>query len=227
VIYFFIVLIILDSSHNLSPMVMAWSRADVRAMMYRHWVRYIAFPAMLLVGSLAAALTAPPGAHYGESPVVDAIVNIYFVWNAWHFTAQNYGLVKLWGRGPDWPIYAAAMTLVGMTAIPALAIYAGYVWEWRLAGLALLAIPHWVSEIAITSWASARWKVFCPLILAAGCVGLLWVTPRATGMPVVGVWWVCWRSGLGFVHFLYDSQLWRFRDPDVRATIGKSLAWAR
>ena len=95
--------------------------------------------------------------------------------------------------------------------------------HWRLINLAIFAIPHWACETFLTSWASTRWKVFAPLILAAGCVGLLWVTPRATGMPVVGVIWVCWRTGLGFVHFIYDGLLWRFRNPEVRATIGKNL----
>src|SRR5712664_2735384 len=172
-IYFLTVLIVIDTAHNLSPMAMAWSRRDVRAMMYRHWAWYIGLPAALLVVSLAAAATAAPGARYGEAPAVDAIVNIYYAWNIYHFASQNYGLLKLWGYKLDTAIWGAVLTLVGMTVMQPLAIHVGLAWEWRIAGLALLSIPHWISEIAITSWVSARWKAFLPLILAAGCFGLL------------------------------------------------------
>jgi len=227
-IYFLTVLIVIDTAHNLSPMVMAWSRGDVRAMMYRRWIFYVALPLVFLGGSLGAAMTAAPGARYGEAPVVDAIVNVYYMWNIWHFASQNYGLLKLWGCKLDWAIRGAALTIVGMSAIPALAIYSGWAWEWRVAGFALLSIPHWISEIAITSWVSARWKVFLPLILALGCLGLLIATPRASGnMVVVGVWLVCIRYGFfGGTHFLYDGLLWRFHNPEIRATIGKGLGLA-
>lgn len=247
-IYFFTVLIVIDTAHNLSPMAMAWSRGDFRAVMLRQWVRYIALPLAVLAVSLAAATQ--------SRTAVDTVVNIYFAWNVWHFASQNYGLLRLWqmrrivrcqrraepcdrrlfGRPilaarlwattreaprwqPDWP-FCMAVTIVGMVVWPMLA---SDPWTWRLINLAIFAIPHWVSEIFLTSWASTRWKVFAPLILAAGCLGLLWVTPRATGMPVVGVWWVCWRCGLGFVHFIFDGQLWRFSNPEVRATIWRTL----
>lgn len=219
-IYFFTILVIIDTAHNLSPMVMAWSRGDFRPVMYRHWIRYIALPVAALALSLAAATQ--------SRAAVDAVVTVYFVWNVWHFASQNYGLLRLlqmrrgWTWTPDWPL-CMAVTIVGMVVWPMLA---NDPWHWRLINLAIFAIPHWVSEIFLTSWASTRWKVFAPLILAAGCVGLLWVTPRATGMPVVGVFLVCWRCGLGFVHFIYDGLLWRFRDPEVRATIGKELGMA-
>jgi hypothetical protein len=219
-IYFFTVLVVLDTAHVLSPMAMAWSRGDFREVMLGRWPQYILMPAFVLAASLAAA-TQPRA-------IVDTVVTIYFAWNVWHFASQNYGLLRLWQmrRGwswrPDWAFYMA-VTIVGMVVVPALA---NDPWHWRFVNLAIFAIPHWVSEIFLTSWASTRWKIFVPLILAAGCVGLLWVTPRATGMPVVGVLWVCWRTGLGFVHFIYDGLLWQFRNPEVRATIGKGLGLA-
>src|SRR6266700_916986 len=199
-IYLFTVLIVLDTAHVLSPMVMAWSRGDFRKVMLRRWPLYILIPASVLGISLAAA------------PIVDIIVTVYFVWNVWHFASQNYGLLRLaqlrweWNWKPDWSLWTA-VTIVGMTVWPTLT---SDPWIWRLINLALFAIPHWVSEIILTSWASTRWKVFAPLILAVGCVGFLWAIPRSTGMPVVGVAWVCFRLGLGFVHFLYDGMIWRF-----------------
>jgi hypothetical protein len=216
--YFFALLIIIDTAHNLSPMAMAWSRADIRAMMLRHRFWYIWLPITAIAVSLAAAATL-------SRPIVDTIVTIYFAWNVWHFASQNYGLLRLlqmrrgWTWKPDWPL-CMAVTIVGMEVWPVLA---NDPWHWRLINLAVFALPHWVFEIFLTSWASTRWKIFAPLILAAGCVGLLWITPRPTGMSVVGVLWVCWRTGLGFVHFIYDGLLWRFRNPEVRATIGKGL----
>ncbi len=216
-IYFFAALIILDSAHTLSPMVMIWSRSDFRAVMWRRWPRYILVPLAVLAISLAAATQ--------YRAVVDAVVTVYFAWNVWHFASQNYGLLRLvqlrrrWNWRPDWP-FCMAVTIVGMTIWP---ILASDPWTWRLINLAIFAIPHWVSEIFLTAWASTRWKIFAPLILALGCVGFLWSVPRSTGMPVVGVAWVCFRIGLGFVHFLYDGMIWRFRDPEIRGTIGKGL----
>jgi len=113
-----------------------------------------------------------------------------------------------------------AVTIVGMVVWPVLAADP---WTWRIINLAIFAIPHWVTEIFLTSWASTKWKIFTPLILALGCVGFLWSVPRSTGMPVVGVAWVCFRLGLGFVHFLYDGMIWRFRDPEIRNTIGRTF----
>ncbi len=216
-IYLFTALIILDTAHVMSPMVMAWSRGDFREVMLRHWPRYILIPAVVLAASLAAATQA--------KAVVDTVVTIYFVWNVWHFASQNYGLLRLaqlrrrWNWRPDWP-FCMAVTIVGMVVWPVLAADP---WTWRLINLAIFAIPHWVSEIFLTSWVSTCWRVFAPMILALGCVGFLWAVPRSTGMPVVGVVWVCFRIGLGFVHFLYDGMIWRFRDPEIRSTIGKAL----
>jgi len=250
-IYFFTALIVLDTAHTLSPMVMAWSRGDFRAGMVRRWPWYILVPLIVLAISLAAATQ--------SRAVVGAVVTVYFAWNVWHFASQNYGLLRLWQmrhrvrteevyesssissggismdcsilslglriyrhfmvRNIDWP-FCMAMTIVGMVVWPVLA---SDPWSWRLINLAIFAIPHWGTEIFLTSWASTRWRVFTPVILAAGCVGFLWAVPRSTGMPVVGLVWVCWRAGLGFVHFIYDGLLWRFRDPEIRATIGKEL----
>src|SRR6266567_3136512 len=241
-ICFFAVLIVLDTAHNLSPMAMAWSRGDFRAVMLRRWPQYILVPAFILATALAAASQ--------PRPVVDAVVVVYFAWNVWHFASQNYGLLRLLQmRQARWVVrsdastgvqsyqlphvkgvtarcpfpsreFVIAVTIVGMVVWP---ILASDPWTWRLINLAIFAIPHWGAEIFLTAWASTRWKIFAPLILALGCVGFLWSVPRSTGMPVVGVVWVCFRIGLGFVHFLYDGSIWRFRDPEIRGTIGKGL----
>src|SRR6266700_855732 len=173
-IYFFAVLIVLDTAHNLSPMAMAWSRGDFRAVMLRRWRWYILMPLAALALSLTAATQ--------SRAVVEAVVTVYFIWNVWHFASQNYGLLRLWQvrRGwrwrLDWPL-CMAVTIVGMMVWPTLA---SDPWTWRLINLAIFAIPHWISEIVLTSWASTKWKIFAPLILGAGCIGLLWAAPRST-----------------------------------------------
>ncbi len=213
-IYFFTALIILDTAHNMSPMAMAWSRADFRKVMLRRRLLYLLLPVLALTTSMLVATQ--------SRSIVDGLMTVYIIWNVWHFASQNYGLVRLWqirqgwSWQPDWP-FCMAVTIVGMVVWPVLA---SDPWHWRLVNLAIFAVPHWTSEVFLTSWASTRWKMFAPLILAAGCVGFLWATPRANGMPVIGVFWVCLRAGLGFVHFIYDGMIWRFSDPEVRATIG-------
>src|SRR6266567_3310215 len=86
-IYFFGVLIVLDTAHTLSPMVMAWSRGDFREVMLRRWSRYILVPLAVLAISLVAATQ--------SRAAVDAVVTVYFAWNVWHFASQNYGLLRL------------------------------------------------------------------------------------------------------------------------------------
>src|SRR5258708_7370359 len=128
-IYFFMVLVVLDTAHVLSPMAMAWSRGDFREVMLRYWPQYIIAPFFVLAVSLAAASQ--------PRPVVDAVVTIYFTWNVYHFGAQNYGLLRLlqmrwgWSWRPGWA-FCMAVTIVGMVVVPALA---NDPWHWRFVNL--------------------------------------------------------------------------------------------
>ncbi len=248
-IYFFTVLIVFDTAHTLSPMAMAWSRGDFREVMLRHWPRYVLVPLAVLAISLAAASQSRGAVdavvtvyfawnvwhfasqnygllrllqlrwrnHNDGSKLVDREYRnsrSRRICRIGLRSADGYVVDRL-----DWP-FVMAVTIVGMVVWPVLAADP---WTWRIINLAIFAIPHWVTEIFLTSWASTKWKIFTPLILALGCVGFLWSVPRSTGMPVVGVAWVCFRLGLGFVHFLYDGMIWRFRDPEIRNTIGRTF----
>jgi hypothetical protein len=98
--------------------------------------------------------------------------------------------------------------------------------------LGLLAFGHSLQAIGISSHILAShyqrtpW-IFVAIILLTGGAGffMLFHTPefvmRVT-MTAVG-----FRLGLAFVHFLYESWIYKLSDPQVRAAIGRDLFGAK
>ena len=86
------------------------------------------------------------------------------------------------------------------------------------------SVNQWIVDIGLSSWVSKRGRLFIAGVLLAGMVEFLWMVPPPSGMmirviPVL----ICGRLELGFVHFLYSRWVWKFSDPQVRATIGRDL----
>lgn len=108
------------------------------------------------------------------------------------------------------------------------------VWFFGLWGTALLGVNHWLAAIGVGAVVSgsARPGRIALLTCALGALifAALFVRPTAwTALWQPGylfhfaVMAVAFRLGLGFVHFLYDRQLYKLSNPAVRATIGASL----
>jgi hypothetical protein len=91
---------------------------------------------------------------------------------------------------------------------------------------AVVSLNHWLTAIGLASHIQKR---FPPYIFAVGLMagGLVFFCTLfvnfATGALYFTVTAVGLRLSLGFVHFLYDRWVYKFSDPQVRATIGRDL----
>jgi hypothetical protein len=237
--YFFASTIALETAHSVSPIVLAWSHAELRRMMLHKWRKSIALSLLVFVVACAigAATSAGwtsyhPGLHQiyhltDLSNPMPVLVWIYYIWSIYHFGMQNFGIARiyrvrnrLWGSR-----YIDMILLVGGTAF----LYAGlqyfYYPHWMFFfSMGAISFNHWFAEIGLCGRVSGRPLLFTATVLAIGAIGFVWLKPTPNGnlmnvMPMI----ICARLGLGFVHFLYDRWIWKFSDLRVRAVIGPPL----
>jgi hypothetical protein len=104
-------------------------------------------------------------------------------------------------------------------------------------GFAIVAMNHWLVAIGLASHVHANRRggsttIFALGLMAAGMVifcvlfvkvSTLTVTGFSTDALYFTVTAVGCRLGLGFVHFLYDRWIYKLRDPQVRAAIGRDV----
>lgn len=220
------VFILLDMAHALSPIILAWSHAGFRSVMLNEPRKYIALPsAIFAIGMAVSVATAlgwtsyvpGPGRYShatGWSNPFPIMFGVYFACNFYHFSMQNYGVLRL--CGPDlgrWgKVLAFVVTTIGIKVMP-LAV----------------SVNHWIVDIGLSCRAS-RYRLSFSLGLAAlAPVAFLWGIPMAEGIalkPLAGVVIALYGIrlfGVGFVHFLYSRWIWKLSDPQVRATIGRDL----
>jgi hypothetical protein len=101
--------------------------------------------------------------------------------------------------------------------------HALYYWPFMWS-FVLITVNHWTAAIGIAAHTSGRPIVFATLAMMIGIivfVGLFISVPTGTIMVTVSA--LSCRIGLGFVHFLYDRWVYKFSDPQVRATIGRNI----
>jgi len=109
-------------------------------------------------------------------------------------------------------------------------------------------VNHWVVAIGLPShveaaldgsWPRLRAWGFALGVLLLGGIGFMWSAPawvwRARGYPIPGhapdyalishvvPVVLSLRFGLSFVHFLYDRNIWKMSDPEIRALIGPAF----
>jgi hypothetical protein len=96
-------------------------------------------------------------------------------------------------------------------------------------GFALISMNHWLVSIGLASHVYSRQRRCSPLLflVAVAILGslvfiALFVNPHTLVMHITAMA-IALRLGLGFVHFLYDRWLYKFSDPQVRATIGRDI----
>src|ERR1700737_4144869 len=71
-----VAIMVLETGHVVSPMILAWSKPGLRVIVCREWHKYIVAPASLMAGCLL--LPWP------------AVFDGYFAWNIWHFGMQIF-----------------------------------------------------------------------------------------------------------------------------------------
>jgi hypothetical protein len=142
-------------------------------------------------------------------------------------------------------ILCIAVTAFGMVILPKLV----HSPELGVVFYCIFFVNHWIVAIGLPghvetalagSWLQLRAWGFMLGVLLLGGVGFVWSAPawvwRAWGysipeqapdyalishvVPVV----LSLRFGLSFVHFLYDRNIWKMSDPEVRAIIGPAFA---
>jgi hypothetical protein len=207
--------IAVDSTHVISPIVLAWVHPGLRKIALKRPVRSIVLPVFAIIAAVLAGALGP-SVTFGRQNL-PAVAAVYLVWNAYHFGMQNFGVARLLrAPGPRWLHYTifcggtvAIMALGFMGRMPPLAAL--------FLGTILISWGHWLTEIVLTAHVIGwKWR-FMLTIAAFGCVCMI---PAHLG-ALFSI-----RIGLGFAHFLYDRWIWKMSDPAIRETIGPRLRLA-
>jgi hypothetical protein len=220
--------------HLISPFALVWTHRTFRPVAFARWKRYIAAPIAVLLMAVVVGFSArgPLQINYitlqVRAPWSDhlllAWLGLYFVWNAYHFGAQNFGVLRLYGVGGRKIIVkwvCVALTVLGFFVVPrAFPIF-------FLFTLGAFSFNHSLAAIGLCShvWGNhygrSPW-IFVAAMFAVGAP-FVWLAVNNELLGSFMVLLITVRIGLGFVHFLYDGGVWKMSDPLVRATIGRDL----
>ena len=199
---------VIQTGHQISPIVLAWSNAGFRNVMFMRSEKYLLLPA----DAFALALACP---FQWVSP-------IYWTWNAYHYGMQNFGVLSLWQR-PKRRRLAMAACLAITSGPMALFFLWHPPWWWLFVFGAAMQFNHWCVDIGLSGRVSRHAWLFVGGVLVAGLVGFVWYEPTTHGFHRRSDALMQFAMGLGFVHFLYSRWVWQFSDPQVRETIGADL----
>jgi hypothetical protein len=206
--YIFMSLVILETAHVVSPFVLSGANRGFRGVLREHWKEYLIGPFVVFVVFMTlgtVVLTIPN------------LILIYLLFNQWHFSMQNFGILQLMFRNSRRANFLCAffVTAAGLTFAPL-----------------LTQVHHWVSDIGLSRRAAGKgWVLYLALIIVLAPLAILWnKTPWVTfgWQPPAFVidmakTLLVFRYSLSFAHFAISAKIWRFGDPRVRATIGKEL----
>jgi hypothetical protein len=108
---FFAFAVLLEIGHALSPIVLAWTNAGYRRLIFKYPRRYIVLPGVFLLGAFAIGAVTSLGWTSFVRPAQDLtgqsyaftdlrnpfglMVSIYFWWNVYHFGMQNFGVLSM------------------------------------------------------------------------------------------------------------------------------------
>jgi hypothetical protein len=141
-------------------------------------------------------------------------------------------------------VLCIAVTAFGMVILPKLVHSPGL----GVVFYSVFFVNHWIVAIGLPghveaklddSWPQVRAWGFVLGVLLLGGIGFVWSAPawvwRAWGYPIparapdyalishVVPAVLSLRFGLSFVHFLYDRNIWKMSDPEIRSIIGSAF----
>lgn len=207
-VYCIIAAAAIQTSHQFSPIALAWSNAGFRRIMLARPAQYLLIPTT----AFALAVSLP----------FEWVFYPYSIWNAYHYGMQNFGALSLWKR-PSQRWLAIALCLLVTGAPMLLLLFLHPSWRWLLVFMFAFSFNHWVVDIGL-SWRAARPRwLFLGGILLVGLVGFVWFEPTSHGFHRRSDELLQVAMAVGFVHFLYSRWVWRLGDPMVRETIGADL----
>jgi hypothetical protein len=229
----------LNIGHLVAPIGMAWSHDGFRQVMLAQKRKYIYLP--ILIFAAGTLIGATVSTVFELNPITLAVrvrsesdlirpfvlmLTIYFVWNAYHFGMQNYGLLRLYRSRLDRSAamqYAMFGTIFCMIVLPdklqhdpriVLFFFGAVVFNHQLTAIGL-ASHVWAKHYSRNPlWPTATLVVIGVLLSWL----ILKIPPSRMLMTLIGA-----RVATGFVHFLYDRWVWKLSDPRVRAIIGRDV----
>jgi hypothetical protein len=213
--YLLTLYILLDTAHVASPFVLAWWHKGFRHLMIHQAHKYIVPP--LLVFAIGAMVTG--FSVSGRGVCWATMIKAYTLWNFFHFSMQNYGVLRLCGLRDEviGKVIAFSATAVGIMTMPF-----------------AVSVHHWLTDIGLSTRVMGRQGLlFATVLFCLAPIAFLWdrapwVWPE---LPTIGfqpmtpliILWVGLRLSTGFAHFSISARLWKMSDPQVRATIGRDL----
>jgi hypothetical protein len=243
----FMCFVLLETGHSLSPIVLAWTHREFRErVIYPQPGKYLLWPGLIASVAVAIGVATQAGwTSYRPGPGASdritgwdnpfpLLIWFYSAWNLYHFAMQDFGVLMLWS-GPSRRWVKRIGCLIGLLGIYFTMHGINMLGFWQMPGLApawlagplmmgVVSVNHWVVDIGMSCRVTKHGWVFVIGVLLLGIVGFVWMVPTPNGMMIRMIpAMICARLGLGFVHFLYSQRIWRFSDPQVRATIGKDL----
>jgi hypothetical protein len=200
-----VAVMVLESAHIVSPLILAWTRPELRAIVSREWIKHIAAPAAIMAGVLLfPALW---------------VMWVYWAWNIYHFGMQNFGVTSLYWR-PNRELRKWAclgLTAFGMGVVP----YLTHNLQISMLCMGIFGFNHWLTDIGLSSRV-ARWH--WGFIAMVPLIGVAWLLLRNGPLSVHLVPQIlAIRAGIGMIHFVYSARIWKFSDPQVRAAIGRDV----
>lgn len=216
--------IVCEQAHVASPIVLAWSHPGLRKIALSRPIETILLPILAIYIML---LLPPAPAEWGIPEPFRQVWwawIVYWPWNIWHYSLQNYGVCRILGWGVNkWVIVGATSAVMATSTgpfwdspFPSPWVF----WVWLFA----IEFNHWLVDIGLSSRVSRHWWLFLAAVLAVGCVGFAWKVPRADHIATLAIPWVIKaRWGVGIAHFLYSRWVWKFSDPQVRTLIGRNF----
>jgi hypothetical protein len=106
----FLIIQVIDTSHRISPILMAWRHHGFRREMMRQPVQYIAVPVLILAAGVAAGFASQrwwADAHFINNSTgfiatsltlnpLALLMFLHYAWNIWHFGMQNFGVATIY-----------------------------------------------------------------------------------------------------------------------------------
>lgn len=208
VVCFVIATAVIQTSHQLSPIVLAWSNEGFRKVMLDRPTQYLGLPVLAFV--LAVVLP------------FQWVLSIYGIWNAYHYGMQNFGVLSIW-RKPKQRRLTIVVCLFVASGVMLPTFYGYQSGYWLFLFAAAMSFNHWIVDIGLSSRA-VRWQwLFVGGVLLLGFISFIWFEPTIHGFHRRSDELLKIAMAIGFVHFLYSRWVWKLSDKRVRETIGANL----
>jgi hypothetical protein len=247
-VVFFMCAIVVDTAHNMSPLLLTWTHPALRRIALVQWRWYILLPgAVMFVACAIGAATSLGWTDFvrGHGAIYHLaldwrnpfpwLVLIYVSWEVYHFGMQNFGILAIYrringsqGRTRTVDKFLCLAFTAALMVPPLLLAFGvpGMGW-WKpplyvvFLVVGVVSTMHWLVSIGLSLRVTQiRWWLWLPLLFVIGTVGFGWTAASPSGTMLRQIPWImAFRFGLGFVHFLYDGFIWKRGHPAMQTVL--------